>query len=144
MMQIVMCYLHIAMQIGSCVNLQLERARKLFTKYAISLSKSAVPAGTRLHGGFVALVVVGHTSSHSLKEFSDNSGGCDCWERKLLIGHEQMKAEMATELLQPRLFAVGHQQPPSPGCLCILGGKMSLVDLPAGVDVDILHCTNKR
>jgi len=57
-------------------NLQLarERAPKLFAKYNISMSEFAVPAGAHLHGGFVALVVVGYTSSHSLKEFKDTSG----------------------------------------------------------------------
>jgi len=61
-----------------CLNLQLKRARKLFAVYDISLSKYAMPAGARLPGGFAALVVVGHTSSHSLKEFIDTSGGHDC------------------------------------------------------------------
>ena len=60
-----------------------------------------------------------------------------------MIDQEQMEAEMPAKLLQPRLFAVGHQQPPSPGCLCIYGGKVSVVDLPVGVDVDILHRTNE-
>jgi len=54
-----------------------------------------------------------------------------------------MKTRVATELLQLRLFAVGHHQRPSLGCLCIFGGKVSLVDLPAGVDVGILHRTNE-
>ena len=45
-------------------------------------------------------------------------------------------------MLQPRLFAPGHQQPPSPGCFCIFGGKFTLADHPAGMDVDILHHTN--
>ena len=86
------------------LNLQLERAVELSTKYDISFSEFVVPAGARLHGGFVALVVVGHTSSHFLKEFKDTSGGHKCWERKLLISHEQTKVGLATELLQPRLF----------------------------------------
>jgi len=46
-------------------------------------------------------------------------------------------------MLQPRLFAPGHQQPPSPGCLCIFRGKVTLADLPVGMDVDILHRTNE-
>ena len=49
---------------------------------------------------------------------------------------------MSTELLHPRLFAEDRQQPPFPVCLCIFGGKVSLTDLPAGVDVGILHRTN--
>jgi len=79
-------------------NLQLERGRKLFIKYAIFLSDFAMPAGIFIHGCFVALMIVGHTSRHSLKEFKDNSGGYNCWERKLLIGQVQMKTGMATEL----------------------------------------------
>jgi len=49
---------------------------------------------------------------------------------------------VATELLHPRLFAEDRQHPPFPGCLCISGGKVSLTDLPARVDVGILHRTN--
>jgi len=60
-----------------------------------------------------------------------------------LIGQEQMEAGVATELLQPRLFAPGHQQPPSPGCLCTFGGTVTLADLPAGMDADTLHRSNK-
>jgi len=61
-------------------------------------------------GGLIALMVVGHTSSHSLRELKDTSGGHDCWERRLLIRHEQMKAGSATELSQPLLFAAGHHR----------------------------------
>ena len=50
-----------------------------------------------------------------------------------------MKAGLATELLQPCHFAADRQQPPSPECLCIFGGEVSLADLPAGVNVGILH-----
>jgi len=124
-------------------NLQVERAKKFFFKYTIPLSEFAMPAGIRQHGGFIALVMVGQSSRHCLKEFKDNSGGFDSRERKLLIGQDQMKEGVAIELLQPRLFAPGHQQPPSPGCLCIFGGKVTLADLPAGMDGDILHRTNK-
>jgi len=49
---------------------------------------------------------------------------------------------LATELLQPCHFAADRQQPPSPECLCIFGGEVSLADLPAGVNVGILHRTN--
>ena len=125
-----------------CINLQLKRARKLFAKYDVSLFEFAMLAGACLHESFVALVVVGHTSGHSLKEFKDSSGGHDCLEVKLLIRKEQMKAAVATELLQPCLFAVDRQQPPSPGCLCVFGGKVSLADVPAGVDVGVPHGTN--
>jgi len=108
------------------------------------MSEFAVPAGARPHGGFIALVVVGHISSHSLGDFKDTSGGHGCWERRLFISWEQMKAGLATEQSHPLLFADGHHQPPSPGCLCIVGGKVSFVDLPAGVDVGTLQHTNKR
>ena len=124
------------------LNLQLARARKLFAKYNISLAKFSMPAGARPHGGFVALLVVGPTSHHSLKEFTDTSGGHHCWERTLLISKEQLQAGFATELKEPCLFATDRQQPPSPGCLCIFGGKVLLADLPAGVDFDILHRTD--
>jgi len=59
-----------------------------------------------------------------------------------LMSQEQMKAGLTTQLSQPLLFAAGHQQPPSPGCLRIFEGKVSLTDVPAGVNVDILHRTN--
>jgi hypothetical protein len=102
----------------------------------------SMPAGARPHGGFVALLVVGPTSHHSLKEFTDTAGGHHCWERTLLISKEQLQAGFATELKEPCLFATDRQQPPSPGCLCIFGGKVLLADLPAGVDFDILHRTD--
>ena len=89
--------------------------------------------------GLIALVVVGHTSSHSLGELKDTSGGHECWERRLLISQEQMKAGSATEFSQPLLFAAG-----PPGCLCIFGGKVSIADLFVGIDVGILHHTNER
>ena len=54
-----------------------------------------------------------------------------------------MEAGVATELLQPRLFSPGHQQPPSPGSLCIFGGKVTLADLPVGIDADILNHSNE-
>ena len=88
-------------------DLQLERAKKLFSKYNIPLSRFAMPTGIREHaGGSVALVKVGHTSAHSLEEFKNYSGRHECWERKQLISQEQMEAGVATELLQPRLFKV--------------------------------------
>jgi len=123
-------------------NLQLALARKLFEKYNISLSKFAMPAGARPHGSFVALVVVGPTSRHSLKEFTDTSDDRNCCERTLLISKEQLKAGFVTELKESCLFATDLQQPPSPGCLCIFGGKVLLADLPARVDFDILHRTD--
>ena len=72
-------------------NLQLERAKKFFSNYTIPLSEFAMPAGIRQRGGFVALVMVDQSSRHCLKEFKDNSGGFDSWERKLLIGQDHMK-----------------------------------------------------
>jgi len=124
-------------------NLQLERAEKLCSKYDIPFSVLAMPAGIRQHGGFVAVVMVGQSSRPSLEEFKGNSGGHDCLERKLMIGPDQMKAGVATQLSQPRLFAPGHQQRPSPGCVCIFGGKVTPADLRAEMDGDILHRTNK-
>jgi len=123
--------------------LQLERVKKLFSKYNIPISRFAIPTGICEDGGFAALVKVGHTSGHSLEESKECSGGHECWERKLLISQEQMEAGVATELLQSRLFAPDHEQPPSPGSLCIIGGKVKLVDLPVGMDDDTLHRTNE-
>jgi len=102
-----------------------------------------MPTGIHEHGGFVTLVKVGHTSCHFLEEFKYCSGGHECWERKLLISQEHREAGVATELLQPRPFAPGHEQPPSPGSLCIFGGKVKLADLPVGMDDDTLHRTNE-
>ena len=60
----------------------------------------------------------------------------------LLISKKQLQAGFATELKEPCLFATDRQQPPSPGCLCIHGGKVLHADLPAGVGFDILHRTD--
>jgi len=54
-----------------------------------------------------------------------------------------MEAGTATEMLQPHLFAPGHEQPPSPGSLCIFGGKVKMADLPVVMDDDTLHRTNE-
>ena len=56
-----------------------------------------------------------------------------------------MEAGTATEMLQPHLFAPGHEQPPSPGSLCIFGGKveLALADLPVGMDDDTLPHINE-
>jgi len=66
----------------------------------------------------------------------NNSGGLDCWERRLLINQEQLEAGMATNLLQPRLQVCRWPSAAAiTGCLCIFGGKVSRADLPVGVDV---------
>jgi len=98
----------------------------------------------RPDGGFVAQVLVGHTSHHSLVELKDVSEGDSCWERRLLISHEKMKKGSATELSQPLLFDAAHLQPPSLGQQCIFRGKVSPVDLPVGTDVAILQYTITR
>jgi len=83
---------------------QLQRAAKLFEKYGLSISALAACAADHPDGGFVAQVLVGHTSHHSLVELKDVSEGDSCWERRLLISHEKMKKGSATELSQPLLF----------------------------------------
>jgi len=120
---------------------QLHRAAKLFKKYGLSMSAFAACVADRRDGGFVALVLVGHTAHHSLVEFKDVSKE-RCWERRLLISREKMKEGSATELSQPLLFDTAHHQPPSLGQQCIFRGKVSPADLPVGIDVDILQYTN--
>ena len=50
-----------------------------------------------------------------------------------------MEAGVATDLSQPRLFSPGFQQPQPPGSLCTFKGKVTLADLPVGIDADILN-----
>ena len=91
----------------------------------IGFALSTVAASTRgtgtdrPDGGFVALVLVGHTSHHSLVKFKDVSEGDSCWERGLLISLEKMKERSATKLSQPLLFDAAHIQAPSLGQQCI-------------------------
>jgi len=101
----------------------------------------AACAADRPDGGFVALVLVGHTSHHSLVEFKDVSKGDSCWERSLLISRKKMKEGSATELSQPLLFDA--DQPPSLGQQCIFRGKVSPADVLLWIEVDILQYTNE-
>jgi len=121
---------------------QLHRAAKLFKKYGLSMSAFAACAADRRDGGFVALVLVGHTSHHSLVEFKDVSEGDSCCERRLLISQGKMKKGWATELSQPLLFDAAHLQPPSLGQQCIFRGKVLPEDIPVGIDVVIFQYTN--
>jgi len=121
---------------------QLHRAAKMFKKYGLSMSAFAACAADRRDGGFVALVLVGHTSHHSLIDFKDVSEGDSCWERRLLISRKKMKEGSATELSQPLLFDAAHLQPPSLGQQCIFRGKVLPADLTVGIDVTILQYTH--
>ena len=134
---------------------QLYRAAKLLKKYGLSMSTFAACAADRRDGGFVELVLVGHTSQHashdmttcitsqySLVEFNDVSERDSCWERRLLISRGKMKGGSATEASEPLLFDAAHLQPPSLGQQRIFRGKVSPADLPVGIHVAILQYTN--